>query len=108
MFGDLMGMMGKLKETQKRVEATRERLKTVTLETASPDGALSIVVSADRQVREIRIAESLMTDKDQLTDYLVTYLNQALAKAGSVHDAEMAATAREGMPDIPGMDAFLK
>ena len=108
MFGDLMGMMGKLKETQKRVEATRERLKTVTMETTSPDGEISVVVSADRQVREIRIADSLLADREQLTDYLVTYLNQALQQAGSVHDAEMAAAAREGMPDIPGMDAFLK
>ena len=29
MFGDLMGMMGKLKETQEKVEATKKRLDTV-------------------------------------------------------------------------------
>ena len=27
MFGDMMGMMAKLKETKKKVEATKERLK---------------------------------------------------------------------------------
>ena len=31
MFGDLMGMMGKLKETQKKVEETNKRLDTVYL-----------------------------------------------------------------------------
>ena len=32
MFGDLMGMMGKLKETQKKVEKTKKRLNTVLVE----------------------------------------------------------------------------
>ena len=29
MFVDMMGMLGKLQEAQKKVEATKERLKTV-------------------------------------------------------------------------------
>ncbi len=29
MFGDIMGMMGKLKETQKKVEETKARLNNV-------------------------------------------------------------------------------
>jgi hypothetical protein len=31
MFGDLMGMMGKLKETQQKVEETKKRLDFVLL-----------------------------------------------------------------------------
>ncbi len=30
MFGDMMGMMNKIKETQKKVEETKERLKNCT------------------------------------------------------------------------------
>ena len=35
MFGDMMGMMNKIKETQEKVEATKERLKTVSFEEKS-------------------------------------------------------------------------
>ncbi len=37
MFGDLMGMMGKLKETQKKVEETKKRLNTVLIDEKSSD-----------------------------------------------------------------------
>jgi len=40
MFGDLMGMMGKLKETQEKVEATKKRLDTVLIDESSNDGLL--------------------------------------------------------------------
>ena len=42
MFGDMMGMMGKLKETQQKVEATKKRLDTVTLEEKSNDNLISV------------------------------------------------------------------
>lgn len=102
-----MGMMGKLKATQEKVKETKKRLETVTLEESSPDGAIRIVVSASREIREIHIDDSLMTDKDQLTDYLVVTLNRGLQKAGEIHDAELSAVAKEGMPNIPGLDALM-
>lgn len=107
MLGDLMGMMGKLKETQQKVKETKKRLETVTLHQTSPDGALLVVVSANREIREIRIEDSLLDDKEQLIDYLVITLNRALQKAAEVHDAELGAVAKEGMPNIPGLDAFM-
>jgi DNA-binding YbaB/EbfC family protein len=107
MLGDLMGMMGKLKETQQKVKETKKRLETVTLQEASPDGALKVVVSANREIREIRIEDSLLDDKEHLTDYLIITLNRALKKAGEVHDTELAAVAKEGMPNIPGLDGLM-
>jgi DNA-binding protein YbaB len=107
MFGDLMGMMGKLRETREKVEATKKRLETVTLQESSPDKALEVVVSASREIREIRIDDGLLADKEQLSDYLIVTLNRALKKAGEIHDAELAAVARDGMPDIPGLEGLL-
>ncbi|MEJ2163150.1 MAG: YbaB/EbfC family nucleoid-associated protein [Robiginitalea sp.] len=107
MLGDLMGMMGKLKEARERVKATKERLDSVSIKESSSDNLLDVVVTANREIREIRIDDSLFEDKDQLTDYLVITLNKALTKAGEVHDAELSAVAKEGMPDIPGMDSLL-
>ncbi|MDC3388558.1 YbaB/EbfC family nucleoid-associated protein [Flavobacteriaceae bacterium] len=106
MFGDLMGMMGKIKETQAKVEATKKRLDGVLIDEKSSDGLLNITITANRGIKNIEINESLLEDKEQLEDYLVLTLNKAIKKASDINDAELAAVTKEGMPDIPGMDMF--
>ena len=106
MFGDLMGMMGKLKETQSKVEATKERLNTVLVDEKSSDGLLKITITANREIKSIAIDEELLKDKEQLEDYLILNLNKAIEKATKINEAEIAAVAKEGMPNIPGMDLF--
>ncbi len=104
MFGDLMGMMGKLKETQEKVAATKERLHTVMVDEKSNDGLLSVTLTANREIKEIKIDDCLLNDKEQLEDYLIITLNKAIEKATKVNEAEISAVAKEGMPNIPGMD----
>lgn len=41
-----------------------------------------------------------------LEDYLVTVLNKAIDRATHINETELAAVAKEGMPNIPGMDLF--
>ncbi|MFD1613635.1 YbaB/EbfC family nucleoid-associated protein [Gelatiniphilus marinus] len=106
MFGDMMNMMGKLKETQKKVEETKKRLDTVLIDEKSSDGLLGITLTANRTIKSIDIADELLEDKEQLEDYLVLTLNKAIEKATNVNEAELAAVAKEGMPNIPGMDMF--
>lgn len=104
MFGDMMGMMNKIKETQEKVEATKERLKTVTLEEKSSDDLLKVTITATREIKNISVADELLEDKEQLEDYLVLTLNKAINKASEINEAELAAVAKDGMPDIPGLD----
>jgi len=106
MFGDLMGMMGKLKETQEKVEATKKRLDTVLIDESSSDGLLKITLTANRKIKSIEIDPSLLEDKEQLEDYLIITLNKAIEKATSINEAKLAAVAKEGMPNIPGLDMF--
>lgn len=108
MFGDMMGMMGKLKETQQKVEATKKRLDTVTLEESVADGLLKVTITANREVKDISIDEHLLNEKDQLEDYIVLAMNKALQKATQINESELAAVAKEGMPNIPGMDGLFK
>ena len=95
-------------ETQKKVEATKKRLDTVTLEESSPDGLIQVTITANRAVKNINIDDSLLTDKDQLEDYLILAINKAIAKATQVNETELAAVAKDGMPNIPGMDGLFK
>lgn len=106
MFGDLMGMMGKIKETQEKVEATKKRLDTVLIDEKSSDDLLEVTLTANRKIKNISISEDLLQDKEMLEDYLVNTLNKAIEKATNVNETELAAVAKEGMPNIPGMDMF--
>ncbi|WP_430468297.1 YbaB/EbfC family nucleoid-associated protein [Winogradskyella ouciana] len=106
MFGDMMGMMSKLKEAQKKVEETKERLHTVLIDEISNDEKLKVTITANRTLKSISIDDELLQDKEMLEDYLILTLNKAIEKATEVHENEIAAVAKEGMPNIPGMDMF--
>jgi len=108
MFGDLMGMMGKLKETQKKVAETKERLNGVTLEETSSENLVKVTITANRAIKSIAIDDSLLQDKEQLEDYLVLTINKAIEKATNIQETELAAVAKDGMPNIPGMDSLFK
>ncbi|HAI16943.1 MAG: nucleoid-associated protein, YbaB/EbfC family [Xanthomarina sp.] len=106
MFGDLMGMMGKLKETQKKVEETKKRLDTVLIDESSSDKKITVTLTANRTIKSIKVDESLLQDKEELEDYLILTLNKAIERATQVNESEIAAVAKDGMPNIPGMDMF--
>ena len=101
-----MGMMGKLKETQQKIEETKKRLDTVLVDEQSNDGLLKVTLTANRKIKSVEIDESLLHDKEQLEDYLILTLNKAIEKATNVNEAELGAVAKDGMPNIPGMDMF--
>ncbi|WP_299122768.1 YbaB/EbfC family nucleoid-associated protein [uncultured Tenacibaculum sp.] len=106
MFGDISGMMGKIKEAQQKVEETKKRLNTVLIDESAASGAIKVTVTANREVKAITIDESLLEDKEELEDYLILALNKALKRAGDINEQELAIAAKAGMPNIPGMDMF--
>lgn len=106
MLGDMEGMMAKLKEAQAKIEETRNRLNQVMVEGEAGNGLVVVTVTANRQIKNLAIDDALLEDKEALEDYLILALNKALEKASKIHEAEMAAAAQGGLPDIPGMDMF--
>ncbi|PWG04451.1 YbaB/EbfC family nucleoid-associated protein [Polaribacter aquimarinus] len=103
MFGDLGGMMSKLKEAQQKVEETKTRLNSVLVDEVAADGKLKITLTANREIKSISIDETLLNDAEELEDYLIIALNKAIEKASDINEAELAAAAKSGMPNIPGM-----
>jgi len=106
MFEDLSGMMDKLKEAQRKIEETKVRLNTVLVDGEAGNGVIKVTVTANREIRSINISDDLMNEKEALEDYLIIALNKALEKANAINEAEMAAAAKDGLPNIPGMDMF--
>ncbi len=105
---DLMGMMGKLRETQQKIEDTKKSLDTVLIDEQSSDGLLKVTVTANNALKSISIDDSLLEDKEQLEDYLILVLNKAIEKATKVNQAELDAVTKVDMPMIPGMDNLFK
>ncbi|WP_299839161.1 YbaB/EbfC family nucleoid-associated protein [uncultured Tenacibaculum sp.] len=106
MFGDLSGMMDKLKQAQQKVEETKQRLNTVLIDESGAEGKIKVTVTANREIKAITVDDSLLQDSEELEDYLVLTLNKALKRAGEINEQEMAVAAKSGMPNIPGMDMF--
>ena len=106
MFGDLSGMMQKLTDAKQKVEETQRRLDTVYVDGISNAGAVRVSVTANKEVKSIEIADALLQDKEALEDYLILALNDALEKATKISEAELAAAAKDGLPNIPGLDFF--
>ena len=105
---DLMGMMGKLRETQQKIEDTKKRLDTVLVDEQSNDGLLKVTLTANSKIKSITIDDSLLEDKEQLEDYLILVLNKAIEKAAKINQAELDAVAKMDMPMIPGMEDMFK
>lgn len=106
MFGDMEGMMAKLKEAQAKIEETKIRLNSIMVDGDAGNGMVVATVTGNREIKNIAIDNELMDDKEALEDYLILALNKAIEKANGIHEAEMAAAAKGGLPDIPGMDMF--
>ena len=106
MFGDMMNMMGKLKETQKKVEDAKKRLDTILIDEKSSDEKVKITLTGNRTIKSIAIADDLLHNKEELEDYLILTLNKAIEKATKVNEAELTAAAKDGLPNIPGLDMF--
>lgn len=105
---DLMGMMGKLKATQQKIEDTKKRLDTVLIDEQSADGLLKVTLTANSKIKSVVVADALLEDKCQLEDYLIVVMNKAIEKAASVNQAELDAVTRVDMPMIPGMEDMFK
>lgn len=105
---DLMGMMGKLRETQQKIEDTKKRLDTVLIDEQSKDGLLKITLTANSQIKSISIDDSLLEDKEQLEDYLIVVFNKAIEKAASINQSELDSVTKVDMPMIPGMEDLFK
>jgi DNA-binding YbaB/EbfC family protein len=104
MFGDFMGMMGKLQDAQKSAEEAKQRLDNVYVTEDAAGGAVRITATANKEIKDIEISDALLQDKEELTDLLIVALNKTLNKAQEVHDKEMKASVKENMPNIPGLN----
>ncbi len=65
-----------------------------------------MVITANKEVKDIQLADDLLQDKEELTDLLLVAINRGLEKATSVAEEETKAAMKDMLP--PGLDRFMK
>lgn len=101
MFGD---MMGKLQAMQQEVEASKKKLDGITVSAEAGGNLVTITMTANKKVKEIKLAESLAGEElEMMEDLLLTAFNRALEQAEKVAEKEMASSAKSILPNFPGL-----
>lgn len=90
---------------KRELKKQKKRLETILIDETAANGCVKVTVTASKQVKSITISEKL-SEKEEIEDYLIIALNKALSKANNISEAELAAAAKDGIPNIPGIDMF--
>jgi DNA-binding YbaB/EbfC family protein len=106
-MADLMGMMGKIKELQTRMEKMQTELDTLEVEGAAGGGLVSVTMSAKGALKKVKIDESLMKpgEREIVEDLIVAAHADARAKADQLMQDKMK-DLTGGLPIPPGMKLF--
>ena len=99
MFGN---MMGKLQEMKQQMDEIKNRLDTVKVSGEAGSGDVTVTANGNRKITDVKIHEKLLESsrKEELEDLLTVAINRAIEQADRVHEAEMAASARQFLPGI--------
>lgn len=103
---DMMGMMGKVKEMQAKMQEAQEKLGDITAEGEAGAGMVKATANGKKQLLSIQIEPELLNKEevDILQDLIVAAANKALENAEAKAKEEMQKATSDMIPNIPGMD----
>jgi hypothetical protein len=101
---DIMGMMGKIKDMQAKMERMQEELAELECEGVAGGGMVSVRLTGKGQMKGVKIDPSMFKEDDVeiLEDLIVAAHNDAKAKV-EVMMAERTKELTAGLPIPPGM-----
>lgn len=104
-FGGNMGnLMKQAQKMQKDMEKLQEELQEKTLEITAGGGAISVVVSGKKELKEIKIKPEVVDpdDVEMLQDLILAAVNEAIRKADEMVNSEMGKITG-GLGGLPGL-----
>lgn len=103
---DMINMMGKLKELQKKMDEVQENLSYLRATGEAGAGLVKATVTGKRQVVSVEIDPSILQAKDQsmVQDLIVAAVNKALDEAAVLAKEEFQKSTGGLLPNIPGLD----
>ena len=101
---DMMKMMGKLKEAQAKIQETQNRLADLSTSAEAGAGMVKVKVNGKKQVIDLEIDDTLLSDKDMLKDLIIAAVNKGVESAEEMAKEEIKKSTEGLIPNIPGMD----
>lgn len=101
-----MGMMGKVKELQDKMQQAQAQLQHLTATGEAGGGLVKATANGHHHLLKLDIDPSLLTPEDQemLPDLIVAAVNKALDAAAEQAKQELQRQTSGLMPNIPGFD----
>lgn len=95
-------LMKEAKKMQSDMEKSQEELATKEFEATAGGGAISVKVSGEKTIKEIKIKPEVVDPEDveMLEDLILTCVNEALRKVDSAQADQL------GKFNIPGLGGF--
>jgi len=106
-MADLMGMMGKVRELQDRMQKMQAELDTLEVTGLSGGGLVSVTLTAKGAMKKVVIDPSLMkADEKEIVEDLISAAHaEARSKAERLMEEKMK-DLTGGLPIPPGMKLF--
>ena len=84
-------IMKQAQKMQKDMERVQEELANKTVETTAGGGAITVVATCDKKIKELTLTPEIVDPEDveMLQDMIVAAVNEALRKAEEASQAEM-------------------
>ncbi len=103
-LGNMNNLMKQAQKMQKDMEKAQQELENKTVEVSVGGGAITIVATAKKEIKEIVIKPEVVDpdDVEMLQDLILTGVNEALRKADEVAGAEMGKITG-GLGGLPGL-----
>lgn len=105
MVFEKLGQLGKLTALAKRARDLQKELRETEVEAVSSDGQVRVVLSGDVHIKEIEIAEELLTPerKREVERKLVQVIAEGIARAQAFSAEKAKGIAKELGVQLPGM-----
>ncbi len=102
---DLMGMLGKARELQEKMQQVQDEIAAIRVEGASGGGLVKVTLAGKGDLVSLKVDPSLIKpdDREILEDLIVAAHNDARLKLEAATQAKMQAVAGSlGLPGLPG------
>jgi DNA-binding YbaB/EbfC family protein len=102
--GNMNNMMKQAQKMQRDMEKLQEELNEKTVEATAGGGAITVVVTGKKEIKEINIKPEVVDpdDVEMLQDLIVAAVNEAIRKAEEMVNNEMGKIAG-GLGNFPGL-----
>lgn len=102
--GNMNNLMKQAQKMQKDMEKAQQELENKTVEVSVGGGAINIVATGKKEIKEITIKPEVVDpdDVEMLQDLILSGVNEALRKADELANSEMGKVTG-GLGGLPGM-----